>query len=348
MSRRQVQLRSEVRVALDAVRVIAAFYVVAHHLAIRADLGIFALPLRFGQEAVMAFFLLSGFVIHSNERERAADWKGYGLRRFFRIYPTLCIAMFLSAAVAMFDGVFFKRFDWHEALCTLTALQDSANLKPGTICAPFMGNSPLWSLSYEVVFYSIYPFVLRSFHRAPLYTNHVIGVLTLVLILSYSSQPSHFLLLPAYFIIWWVGAMMAEVYLSSGRDLRAMKVPLGYLTGAVGLWTAVVFADGGVRSLGTYPFLMVRHFLLSLIFAAAAFSPLGHLFLRVVARGSRVAWGWLSSISYGVYVFHLPLLIQWSVSDTWVGFLAAFLLLLIFSELADNRLNSLLRRLMRR
>ena len=34
-------------------------------------------------------------------------------------------------------------------------------MTPGVITAPYLRNSPLWSLSYEVFFYIIFPFVLR-------------------------------------------------------------------------------------------------------------------------------------------------------------------------------------------
>ena len=75
------------------------------------------------------------------------------------------------------------------------ALQDAGNLKPGTICSPFMANSPLWSLSYELVFYAIYPLLLPLFLRAPKRVSHGIGFATLVLIALYAFAPSHFFLL---------------------------------------------------------------------------------------------------------------------------------------------------------
>ena len=98
----------------------------------------------------MAFFLLSGFLIHANERHRlGSDRTAYLLRRGLRVYPTLLFAMGVSIVVASQQGELDQRFDTGELLCTLFALQDAAALKPGTICRPFMGNSPLWSLSYD-------------------------------------------------------------------------------------------------------------------------------------------------------------------------------------------------------
>jgi peptidoglycan/LPS O-acetylase OafA/YrhL len=67
---------------LDVARAAAACYVVLHHVAkARGWSSGPGLALRFGQEAVLIFFLLSGFVIFSNERTRATRPSGYYLRR---------------------------------------------------------------------------------------------------------------------------------------------------------------------------------------------------------------------------------------------------------------------------
>jgi peptidoglycan/LPS O-acetylase OafA/YrhL len=87
-------LSPRVRALLDAARACAALYVVAHHVAKGYGFpGLTGHLLRFGQEAVIVFFLLSGFVIFANERSppplrskwrqsrrrRSKAWKGRGL-----------------------------------------------------------------------------------------------------------------------------------------------------------------------------------------------------------------------------------------------------------------------------
>lgn len=344
-------LSPEMRITLDVIRVLAAGYVVLHHIAIRSDPGIIEPLLRFGQEAVMAFFLLSGFVIHANERHRVAnDLPRYLLRRGLRIYPTLLIAMTVSVLVALSQDEFARRFELREALCTLFALQDAGALKPGTVCSPFMANSPLWSLSYELVFYAAYPFLLPFFLRRPAFSQHVIGLATLALIVGYSVAPSHFLLLPAYFLVWWCGAMMAERCLNPDAPRNVMVLPLGYLCAAVLVWVGVAVVQG-IDRIGTYPVLMVRHFAIAAILIFLAISPVGPWAVARLGRDvawRRQAWGWASSVSYGVYVIHFPLLIQWSLADTWIGFLIALAVLLAVSDLADRRMNLFIRGFLRR
>lgn len=333
----------ELRTALDIIRVLAAVYVVVSHVGIREDTGAFAPALRFGQEAVMAFFLLSGFVIHTNERHRVTNRAGYTWRRALRIYPTLMCAMTISVIVAFWQGDLSQRFELKEALCTLIAMQDAGALKPATICSPFMGNSPLWSLSYEIIFYLIYPFVLPLFLKCPRLTQNAIGVATLTLVIIYSAQPSHFVLLASYFLIWWCGAMMAERCLAPNSSNMTILLPLTYLLTATVIWISAAGASGQISNIGTYPVLMARHFGVAAFFVILALSPLGSWFVARAGRRFQKEWAWWSGISYGLYVFHFPLLIQSDLANNWPGFIVSVGILILASEFGDRRLSRFLR-----
>lgn len=342
------EISPQLRLTLDIIRSLAAIYVVIHHIVIRLDPFPLDFLFKFGQEAVMAFFLLSGFVIHANERHRTAKGlSGYLWRRGLRIYPTLICAMLLSIVVALWDGTFAARFDPTKAACTLFALQDAGNLKPGTICSPFMANSPLWSLSYELVFYAIYPFILPLFLRSPKLVNHAIGVATIVLIALYALAPSHFFLLPAYFLVWWCGAMAAERFLLSGADKSVANLSFLYLFVATTAWGLVLWLEG-LDELGTYPMLMVRHFGLALLMLALFLSPIGRMAAARLPLFAVPFWSWVAAVSYGIYVFHFPLLIQWSVADTALGFGLALILTVILSDLGDRRMSKWMRSLVKR
>ena len=91
-------------VGLDAARAINTCYVVLHHVAnARGWSHGLGLVLRFGQDAVVVFFLLSGFVIFANERTRATHPRGDYLRRLRRIYPGLIAAILVSTLVVRFN-----------------------------------------------------------------------------------------------------------------------------------------------------------------------------------------------------------------------------------------------------
>ncbi len=348
MSKR-LPLSPVVVTTLDIVRVSAALYVVLHHLTGERDESI-QIFFKFGQEAVIAFFLLSGFVIHANEKHRAHGFAGYAVRRVTRIYPVLIASMLVSVGIAGYDGWLSDYFKFSEALCNLIALQDRGNLLPGTICSPFMGNTPLWSLSYEIVFYLIYPAILPLYLSRPSWTTHAIGILSAVLIIVHLILPSHFFLLPAYFLIWWTGAMMAEAYMSGKRGLLSIRVPVGYLILTSSLWsgaTAIAALNETPLRFGWYPLLNLRHFSAALLFATVGFGALGASFVAGVRRlpQAKISYvvAFLSSISYGVYVFHFPLLRQWSVAQNMAGFFASISVLLLLSYVLDRRLTLLIR-----
>lgn len=166
------------RVFLDAVRGLAALEVVAHHLvSVNAYGGPVVLRdvFAFGQEAVMVFFLLSGFVVYANEFDRRGGVGAYLFRRLRRIYPPLVLALVLSIGVAAADRDLVAEFHPGQVLGTLVALQDNGALKPGVIVDPPFHNLALWSLSYEIAFYLVFPLLASALHRWPRLTPHLVG-----------------------------------------------------------------------------------------------------------------------------------------------------------------------------
>lgn len=338
------RLSQRLQIALDLIRSSAAVYVVLHHTLRHADIGHFRILFSFGQEAVITFFLLSGFVIHLNERDRLSKIGCYASRRIFRIYPTLAISMLISVSIFLANKNPPSDLDPYNALCTIFALQDSGSLKPGTICNPFLGNEPLWSLSYEIFFYALYPLFFRLFKNHPRRAQHILGLLTIGLILIYAEFPSHFFLIPSYFIIWWCGAIIAEGYLNGKTHLGNIAATLGYRLISSVIWATIWLWIEGFKFTSTYPFLTVRHF-----FTAVALITLAHIsdVRKIVYHFGKFAprfWAWLSSISFGLYVFHYPILIQWHVARSPVGFFFSAILLAVIAHLGDRWINQKIRR----
>ena len=93
---------------LEMLRGFAALYVFATHfvparvLSKESGMGF---VFRFGQEAVMLFFLLSGFVIYySTAKQGDKSFRPYFARRLRRIYPIYLIALALSFASVTLPG----------------------------------------------------------------------------------------------------------------------------------------------------------------------------------------------------------------------------------------------------
>ena len=167
--------------AFDGLRGLAALYIVAHHARIdlwegshralasggfAAVLAFATVPLRYGAEVVLLFFLLSGFVIHLRQaqslaRRRASELpddrlsSGDARRGLCR----RCSSRWCSPPGSMPPG----RAPTHR--CT-TAYADgrsafvfamNALFLQGFAAPTFGSNSALWSLAYEAIFYAMLP-----------------------------------------------------------------------------------------------------------------------------------------------------------------------------------------------
>ncbi len=192
---------------LEAVRGAAAAYVVAAHC--------FAQPplfFLFGQEAVMAFFLLSGFVIeYSSARHLHRGFGAYFSRRFWRIYPVLA-CMFVVAAIVERAPVASGAF-WRQLGGNLLMLQDFAGGKPGVL-VPAIFAGALWSLGYEWWFYMFYFPAATRLPRGR--QDHIVGIVGVAAALSYLAWPNFVSRLLFYFPAWWAGAALARQYLAEG------------------------------------------------------------------------------------------------------------------------------------
>lgn len=288
---------------LEAVRGSAAAYVAFGHF-------VTALPIlfSFGQEAVMVFFLLSGFVIEYS----AAPVMGRGFayyfgKRFLRIYPVL-VSMFILVCLLRRISVGSAEF-LVPLVGNLLMLQDFAPGKPHVLVSPLFSGA-LWSLHYEWWFYMLY-FPVAALIPAKAQT-HVVGLAGMAAAATYVVWPYDLNRLILYFPIWWTGVVMAREFVLRGRvSIRAVLTPGAYLSG-IGLallGKCLWWLNSGRRfTFGLHPFLEFRHVLGALTALAIALS-----WQRLRWRGFRIAlgWGcWIAPVSYSLYIAHQPLLTE--------------------------------------
>ncbi|MCB9734366.1 MAG: acyltransferase [Deltaproteobacteria bacterium] len=189
----QVQHGSRASTTLDAVRALAAFVVLIGHarnlfvvdypelLAAggrpSAPLYGFYFVTSLGHQAVLVFFVLSGFFIGQAVLSRHApgsrwSWSHYLVDRVSRLYVVLLPALALTllwdhlgatAMPSLYDGSYpanilnFAADTRHDAA---TFLANATFLQ--TITAPPLGtNGALWSLANELWYYLLFPLALR-------------------------------------------------------------------------------------------------------------------------------------------------------------------------------------------
>ena len=346
---------------LEALRGFAAFYVLVHHVSssyLGLKTSIVGLPFRFGQEAVLVFFLLSGFVIHySFQLSSHHCFADYLIKRTRRIYPIFILALFLSLLVALFNSV---HLIGGEVLTSffgnILMLQDHPG-RPSPWFMPFCGNDPLWSLAYEWWFYMLYFPVIRycpsRWQKVLVFSLAGIGI---VFDSLFPNPLCHYIaLLP----VWWFGVEMAKEFLACGTiTLRGQRlyllllcIPLLHFFYIALQWHFL----GKPLAFIAYPLVDARYFLSTLVLFFLALFWRGFDFFgyRILSR----PLVFIGTFSYALYVFHYPLILHLRLfSDNHLFYFDLFVRLLLafglsflveryFQPLINNLTAAWLRRL---
>jgi peptidoglycan/LPS O-acetylase OafA/YrhL len=148
---------------LDSIRGIAATTVVLHHLwdiTQFRDPPWYLVPFTAGREAVILFFVLSGYVLSLPYwRGRQPPYPVYFVRRCFRIYVPFAAALALSAVGCAF---FYRNHLPLTAFYYRTWQQPvTLSLFAHQLLMPDDGrlNGAIWSLRYEMEMSILFPFV---------------------------------------------------------------------------------------------------------------------------------------------------------------------------------------------
>lgn len=197
-----------------------AFIFVDFHTSGRPGLmwSAFYFATGFGHEAVMAFFVLSGFLVGgsvlSQSKAKQWSWSDYAVTRLTRLWIVLLPALLLTAfwdhlGMALTGSAFYKGGMiglYHSAPAPDASRYDIASFVGNfaflqTIVVPTFGsNGPLWSLADEFWYYVLFPMWFCAFTKAK--TNAKVGSALIALIISYA-LPAGLLL---YGLIWLFGA----------------------------------------------------------------------------------------------------------------------------------------------
>ncbi len=273
-----------------------------------------SLSVYYGHQAVIFFFVLSGFVIHlrysralvNDQAHARFDLFPFLLRRLRRIYPLFIFAMLLTLVMDQTGMAQHYPIYFHATPYNLINLNITPDFSLSTGLAnvfliplsPAWGsNGPLWSLRFEWWFYIIYPaFWLISRYSLKI-ASVVVFVLCLFSLVGWLGPVSNVQTIFSAFPAWWLGALLADIY--SGR----LKLRFSRVAGLAGLFVVLPFLvaplvviDGSVQDL-----LWALGFT-GLLAACLAWQNSG----RSLAYLERLRF--LGNISYSLYVIHFPIL----------------------------------------
>jgi peptidoglycan/LPS O-acetylase OafA/YrhL len=210
---------------VESARGAAAVYVCLHHVILIGHLAdsfkwakFLFYPLSFGQEAVYLFFFLSGFSIHYSSYKRPLETIGgighYYYLRFRRIYPIFLIAVGLSIALGDFTSFLgiISNTPCHPSVRDLTyVLFFLSDVHEGSWHSGLANDPALWSLSYEIPYYLVYPFFwmcCKRFGIGRAFAATFFG--SGAFILTDCIQANHVSNIFSLYWLWTCGALMAE------------------------------------------------------------------------------------------------------------------------------------------
>jgi peptidoglycan/LPS O-acetylase OafA/YrhL len=161
---------------LDLVRFLAAFEVFLFHL---SALGVAHVPAPFasyGHEAVVVFFVLSGYVISYAASQRDGDLAGYFVARFTRVFsvtvPAVLLTIVFDKIGTYLDPSVYTQWAgldrfWPRLLISLALLNEN------WVSIQVFSNTPYWSISYEFWYYFLFAgaFFFRGLARTLLLTG---------------------------------------------------------------------------------------------------------------------------------------------------------------------------------
>lgn len=301
--------------ALEGIRGLTAFYVLVHHARLlltlpykdglliypekyewydRLMVYLFS-PFKFGHEAVIIFFVLSGFVIHLKQAGPTFNFSTFKLlsylkKRVIRIYPTLLVSFVLCVLT---DYLIYlitdKEYTMVFGKYSLTAFLYNFFLIPD---GPIWGaNWPVWSLKHEWFFYLIYPLLLYFSSKS---RTIAISIPILFFAIYVSGYSIPYLGVASYtLLIWSCGCILANFYVKSISSLKWIQFLLV-------LTLIYPFINGKFNS---PPIMDVIFGLISIGFLALVLSERVRIINNIFIR-----FAWLGTFSYSLYLLHFPLL----------------------------------------
>lgn len=290
---------------LDVLRLAAALVVFFAHTTNYWNPSMMGPMQVWAHDAVIVFFVLSGYVIAHTTRDGARDGRQYAVARLSRLYSVVAPALVLTCVLwiggrgleAEFYAGYERAYPWVRFAASAVFLNEvwMMELSPPT-------NTPFWSLGYEAWYYVFFGLALYVKSKKAKWICLIVGALL--------AGPNVLMLLP----VWLMGVAAYAL-----RDWGTMPRGLAWM----GLIASVVAVVGVLRFIPTWPAAPGAH---PWYFAGAAGSDLlagvgwGAViwFFRRATMGSNVPLiiyrpvRWLAGHTFSLYLYHAPLVILMS------------------------------------
>jgi peptidoglycan/LPS O-acetylase OafA/YrhL len=321
----------------DGMRAVAALTVIGYHTALASGLsrkGLLAPAFAELKAGVTIFFVISGFLLYLpyaraiRDGRALPDWHDFMRRRVVRIVPAYWVVLTVFALSPLSNGVlgpdWWRYYGFVQVYSTRTW---------------FGGLGIAWSLCAEISFYALLPFLAAALARLAGRFDPVRAQLAAIALLGGASMLLR---------LWLAGSLTSPVGVGTppilSAPVLASALPGLFDWFALGIAIAIARSEWEAgRGTGSVFAHLARRPWACLAIAAAMYCagvPLQHgdMFLPLYGLGTHVALGlaaaafvlpaaavgvkpsgpawllsrpravWLGTISYGIYLWHKPLM----------------------------------------
>lgn len=268
-----------------------------------------------GHQAVVVFFVLSGFFIGSSVAAATQDgtwsWFRFAVRRMTRLYVVILPALLMTAlwdtaglSIWRSSGIYGGNVAAPSLTLPIVAKTLTLPILAGNVAflqelvvPAFGSNGPLWSLSYEAWAYVTFPLLFRAvLGSGRVWKRACLAALGATILLVAGG------LFRFYFCVWCVGALVAISW--SLLPIRRVGRPLAVAVGGAFLLTLVVarfrvlgarWAEDGALAVATG------------LLVAARLSRHGSEHTAAPVQSRYARWGdVLAGFSFTLYATHYP------------------------------------------
>ena len=300
-------------IALDGLRLLAAAVVVVFHVTSQWDTNHPALHEALGKAshtAVVVFFVLSGYVIAFTTTASPGP-RHYAVARLSRLYSMLAPALVLTAlvetVVANGDAQLAARYVHQHSVLRYLLTAFFCN-ESGLLSAAPPLNSPLWSLSYEFWYYTLFGLWF--------YRGGIPRVGLWLALAALAAGPKILLMMPIWLCGVWAWQHRRTV-VKAGRG-RAWRAAGAWLLLAV---VAAASLPAFPAAVGERPLYLASQFGTDWVVGALVGLALWCLPASSPEPADavpRAPWvRTVAGLSFPLYVFHFPLIVLWRVAIGW-------------------------------
>lgn len=279
--------------SLDGLRGVAILGVLAFH----------TLDMPGGWMGVDLFFVISGFLIGSiliDTRAHEFYFRNFYIKRTFRIFPLYYLSLLLIIILFASFGIAFGNYGWSYFLYLQNFPAAFAHYWPEGWAGSL---NHFWSLAIEEQFYLVFPVFVYLMKPSQLPWLCAAGILFSLLCRFYFYE-HHNQLATYVFTLSRMDSLLSGVLMAQ-LVRRRQRIGISWIILPLLLWILTISVSTDLRHpvFQTVGFTLNAFFFSSLIVCALSPSLSFYRLLQVSILRE------IGKISYGLYIFHYPLLI---------------------------------------